>query len=1005
MAAALLRGQTGLCMRCIHRELCRLVWRPQTALFSSKPSNRKEPRRTHIRKARPQPAVDVAKLLEQLFSQRRPSTASAATKDLNLTKAAQAAQTSTRPTTTSPKITSTPNISPPLKTKPALSVSPAAASQNQADDVATKTSSSSKTIPLSHPESVPPPSSSETATQFPPGFIQASTAGGVSNITHTSLQLEIPAVELQTTAETAEPKIENAAELAYAIESDVKASATTVEPSIEHSLEPLVDAKPSPLEAIESEAGVVEGSVEPVIEASADKAAQAESGGDFLHSATVEPIIDTATEPVEASGSVETPESRTSTAEGTLELTIEATADAVAETVSANSRELDADNFPHVALVENTQESGVVTMINKVESTVESRISSSGTVAVEEEINVAEAMTLESVTLAEVQALVESLKTDDLLQTKSTLDEKVETIFQDILIQKEGENKAAAETENVNEAETDSVTEVLSKRDSLSEDVEALKAETDILMEELLCSVPDLLSKAPVMVQHTSAANSAASSSNRESVQMEKEAAAEAEMMTLESVTLAEVKAGVGTLETEVLEEARTALEKEAEMTMKEQKMEVKTEVDDVMASEETIEAEILTLDSLTEAADTLEAETSLVLEAMFCSDQGPRDPDAFPDRMKLGPVDEAGLEAERGSRGQTESFMEAMTLESVTLAEVEASLEALETDSLSETTAHLEKEAEVLAGEKKTEVEDDAVSEEMKMNEALTIESLSLPEIDLLSEALQTEAMMEELLFSVPGHVSGVTEGLTDQEVVKDDGQDEEVVCEPLVGDEETFHMKSAQEETVVNEALTLESLTVSEVNALMETLDMEMFAETKTEMTAEEKEMEQDVLCEDAEEEGILTKVEVLAEAVVTLEEESTLVQQTLTCPVSGFVTTATVTTGSAGTETDGLPASPAVKDKLLGQEEGEAQSETLGTPECTATQTDLDPVQRLFLEKIREYNNERRLCGASLEVEPDYERRLSEEVAKLQRLYGGGDLSTFPQFIFTEPKLDSK
>lgn len=31
-------------------------------------------------------------------------------------------------------------------------------------------------------------------------------------------------------------------------------------------------------------------------------------------------------------------------------------------------------------------------------------------------------------------------------------------------------------------------------------------------------------------------------------------------------------------------------------------------------------------------------------------------------------------------------------------------------------------------------------------------------------------------------------------------------------------------------------------------------------------------------------------------------------------------------------------------------------------------------------------------------DYEKALAEEVAKLQRLYGGGDLASFPQFTFT-------
>ncbi len=48
--------------------------------------------------------------------------------------------------------------------------------------------------------------------------------------------------------------------------------------------------------------------------------------------------------------------------------------------------------------------------------------------------------------------------------------------------------------------------------------------------------------------------------------------------------------------------------------------------------------------------------------------------------------------------------------------------------------------------------------------------------------------------------------------------------------------------------------------------------------------------------------------------------------------------------------------------------------------------------------------RLDGGQLEVEPDYEKYLSEETAKLQRLYGGGDLSSFPEFTFTgETEMD--
>nr|XP_046257935.1 uncharacterized protein LOC124065971 isoform X1 [Scatophagus argus] len=115
MAAALFRGR--LCLRCIHSELCRVVWRPQAAQFSSKPSDRKQPRRTHIKKAKPQPAVDIATLLEHLFSQRRPGTAPPPGK----VRPTKVSSVSTKPPTTSSVGVPTSNVPPLLKTEPAAS--------------------------------------------------------------------------------------------------------------------------------------------------------------------------------------------------------------------------------------------------------------------------------------------------------------------------------------------------------------------------------------------------------------------------------------------------------------------------------------------------------------------------------------------------------------------------------------------------------------------------------------------------------------------------------------------------------------------------------------------------------------------------------------------------------------------------------------------------------------------------------------------------------------------
>ena len=41
--------------------------------------------------------------------------------------------------------------------------------------------------------------------------------------------------------------------------------------------------------------------------------------------------------------------------------------------------------------------------------------------------------------------------------------------------------------------------------------------------------------------------------------------------------------------------------------------------------------------------------------------------------------------------------------------------------------------------------------------------------------------------------------------------------------------------------------------------------------------------------------------------------------------------------------------------------------------------------------------RVSGGLVDAGPEYHKALADEVAKLQRLYGGGDLDSFPEFIF--------
>ncbi|KAJ8282227.1 hypothetical protein COCON_G00047460 [Conger conger] len=75
----------------------------------------------------------------------------------------------------------------------------------------------------------------------------------------------------------------------------------------------------------------------------------------------------------------------------------------------------------------------------------------------------------------------------------------------------------------------------------------------------------------------------------------------------------------------------------------------------------------------------------------------------------------------------------------------------------------------------------------------------------------------------------------------------------------------------------------------------------------------------------------------------------------------------------------------------------------PDKKTNITRLDPIQKLFLDKIREYATKSKSSGGLVDAGPEYQKNLSEEMTKLQRLYGGGDLTKFPEFKFPEPKLD--
>ncbi|TKS73716.1 ATP synthase-coupling factor 6, mitochondrial [Collichthys lucidus] len=68
---------------------------------------------------------------------------------------------------------------------------------------------------------------------------------------------------------------------------------------------------------------------------------------------------------------------------------------------------------------------------------------------------------------------------------------------------------------------------------------------------------------------------------------------------------------------------------------------------------------------------------------------------------------------------------------------------------------------------------------------------------------------------------------------------------------------------------------------------------------------------------------------------------------------------------------------------------------------TSAPMDPIQKLLLDSIPTYSTKSQVTGGLVDAGSGYEKALAEEISKHQRLYGGGDLTSFPEFRFTELK----
>ncbi|CAH2094897.1 unnamed protein product [Euphydryas editha] len=85
--------------------------------------------------------------------------------------------------------------------------------------------------------------------------------------------------------------------------------------------------------------------------------------------------------------------------------------------------------------------------------------------------------------------------------------------------------------------------------------------------------------------------------------------------------------------------------------------------------------------------------------------------------------------------------------------------------------------------------------------------------------------------------------------------------------------------------------------------------------------------------------------------------------------------------------------------------ARTSVMVTRNLAAAQKVTDPIQQLFLDKIREYK-QKSVGGKLVDPSPAIEKELKTELEKLERQFGGSpgvDMTSFPTFNFQEPTID--
>lgn len=73
------------------------------------------------------------------------------------------------------------------------------------------------------------------------------------------------------------------------------------------------------------------------------------------------------------------------------------------------------------------------------------------------------------------------------------------------------------------------------------------------------------------------------------------------------------------------------------------------------------------------------------------------------------------------------------------------------------------------------------------------------------------------------------------------------------------------------------------------------------------------------------------------------------------------------------------------------------------AVAFNKELDPIQKLFVDKIREYKSKRETSAGPVDTGPEYHQELEKELYKLRQMFGKGEMDKFPTFKFEDPKFE--